>query len=345
MSCEETRDRLVDLPAHERESVAHLAICGECRAFAAQLRQAEDDVFEHVEDFALRDGFDDAWAAAVQAPSQTGSSAMSWYIHTGSVAAVTAAVVILGIIPTLRPDMLPASLRTVEDPETVMVIVAAAEIPAGTTLGDEHIYAVEMPPDYVTKGFYTRPDLVVGQVTKERLLADDYIRCERLQPGCSGPADEVEKVDWINTSVGKSIALEFPGLPSEVLLDDPDVATVKSLRGALTQIIGLTKGETQLTAKVGDKVFSYSVRVEEAEAIPKRRADVFELTAGGSKELELPDVPVAASVSDTSIALLEQTDNAKLVRLVGKKPGVTDLVIVFEEGPPMIFEVDIYPAD
>jgi Flp pilus assembly protein CpaB len=72
--------------------------------------------------------------------------------------------------------------------DTVMVMVAARELPPGSTIAQEDVYAVQIWPEFLPAGVYLSPEHVVGRETCLRVLANTFIRVERLQGGaCQVP--------------------------------------------------------------------------------------------------------------------------------------------------------------
>ena len=77
-----------------------------------------------------------------------------------------------------------AQAQIIED--TTFVIVAYSDLYQGVTITEEDLFAVEIPPHYLymeggpeSKLFHSA-EHVVGRIPKERILANEYIRDERL---------------------------------------------------------------------------------------------------------------------------------------------------------------------
>src|SRR5688572_10386089 len=64
--------------------------------------------------------------------------------------------------------------------DTVMVIVAARDLYQGVTITEEDLYAVQIPPRFLPEGVFLSPEHVVGRIPRERVLANDLVRSERL---------------------------------------------------------------------------------------------------------------------------------------------------------------------
>ena len=66
--------------------------------------------------------------------------------------------------------------------ETVLVIVAARVIPAGATITEADLYAVEMKPRWVPENVHLNPAHSVGRTAGEDILQNELVREERLVP-------------------------------------------------------------------------------------------------------------------------------------------------------------------
>ncbi len=64
--------------------------------------------------------------------------------------------------------------------ETVMAMVASRDLYQGITITDEDIYAIEIPPRYLPENVFLSPDHVVGRIPRERILANEFVRVDRL---------------------------------------------------------------------------------------------------------------------------------------------------------------------
>ena len=70
--------------------------------------------------------------------------------------------------------------------DTVMVIVAARDLYQGVTITEEDLYAVQIPPKYLPEGVFLSPEHVVGRIPRERILANEFVRADRLADPESG---------------------------------------------------------------------------------------------------------------------------------------------------------------
>jgi pilus assembly protein CpaB len=76
------------------------------------------------------------------------------------------------------------SARRPED--RVTVIVAARDLYQGVTITEEDLYLVEIPPKYLPEGIFLSPEYVVGRIPRERILANEFVRGDRLADPESG---------------------------------------------------------------------------------------------------------------------------------------------------------------
>ncbi len=80
-----------------------------------------------------------------------------------------------------------AEIAEAKKPEdTVMVIVAARDLYQGVTITEEDLYAVEIPPRFLPENVFLSPEHVVGRIPRERILANEFVRADRLADPESG---------------------------------------------------------------------------------------------------------------------------------------------------------------
>lgn len=80
-----------------------------------------------------------------------------------------------------------AQIAEAKKPEdTVMVIVAARDLYQGVTIAEEDLYAVEIPPRFLPENVFLTPEHVLGRIPRERILANEFIRADRLADPESG---------------------------------------------------------------------------------------------------------------------------------------------------------------
>lgn len=98
------------------------------------------------------------------------------------VAGVLSIVVLYNLINSYQSQI--AEAKKPED--TVMVIVAARDLYQGVTITEEDLYAVEIPPRFLPENVFLSPEHVVGRIPRERILANEFIRADRLADPESG---------------------------------------------------------------------------------------------------------------------------------------------------------------
>lgn len=70
--------------------------------------------------------------------------------------------------------------------EMKLAIVAQRTLYPGLTITEEDVVAVPVPVSYYPANVFSSPQAVVGQVAKERILPNEYIRSERLSNRAEG---------------------------------------------------------------------------------------------------------------------------------------------------------------
>lgn len=89
-----------------------------------------------------------------------------------------------GILGVSRALMSPDVQRRIDawkrPEDTEMVLVAAADVPAGTIVTVDLLYAVQIAPRLVPNGVHREPEDVVGARVLHPLTANTFVRVERL---------------------------------------------------------------------------------------------------------------------------------------------------------------------
>lgn len=97
-------------------------------------------------------------------------------------AAGVASAVVFSVITNYQNE-----LATAVQPElTVPVMVAATELAQGRTIAQTDLAVTDLPPDYVPDSVLRQPEQAIGRVPRERILAREFIREERLADPESG---------------------------------------------------------------------------------------------------------------------------------------------------------------
>jgi len=103
VSCESTREQMMEIDADEFVKIDHLRDCDACSALADQIRTAEANVADHVEAFEQQGQFDAHWEAArAQIPPPQEKPRVRWYVVAGPLLA--AAAVLLLLLPPGEPE-------------------------------------------------------------------------------------------------------------------------------------------------------------------------------------------------------------------------------------------------
>ena len=110
------------------------------------------------------------------------------FLLIGVIALLFLGVFFVSLLQTYSKQMASAQQREA----TTYVIVAYTDLYQGVTIMEKDLFAVEIPPKHLFKngsteaGFFKSPEHVVGRVPRERILANEYIRKERLADKSSG---------------------------------------------------------------------------------------------------------------------------------------------------------------
>jgi pilus assembly protein CpaB len=118
---------------------------------------------------------------ASESMASTGVRALVFLV-LALVAGAAATIMVFQLIQSYK-----ARIADAQKPEeTEMVIVAAGDLFPGVTIAESDIVGVQVPKKYVPADAFTSPELVVGRIPRERILANEFIRPQRLADGESG---------------------------------------------------------------------------------------------------------------------------------------------------------------
>jgi pilus assembly protein CpaB len=98
------------------------------------------------------------------------------------VAAVLASVVIYAVIVLYNNELRNATTPILLQP----VMVAAKDVWQGKTIEAEDLKLKDLPPEYIPDQVLKNQDQAIGRVPRERILADEFIRDERLADPAAG---------------------------------------------------------------------------------------------------------------------------------------------------------------
>lgn len=91
---------------------------------------------------------------------------------------VTAALVYRAVQPAAAPPVAQAP----EPPRINKVVLAANDLPLGTTLEAHHLKAVDWPAGLTPKDAYASPETLIGRVTISRIVTNEPLTNDKLAP-------------------------------------------------------------------------------------------------------------------------------------------------------------------
>lgn len=171
-------------------------------------------------------------------------------------AAALASIVIYFVISSYRSEL----DRYSKPDETMQVMVAAHDIWQGKTIEPADLAMVELPPDYVPDSVLRNPDQAVGRVPRERILAHEFIREERLADpeagvGLNAIIPRGMRALSINISDGSAVSgFLNPGNYVDVLVtiegdDDREAETLTLLQAVTVLAVNNRLGATNVDAE------------------------------------------------------------------------------------------------
>ena len=166
-------------------------------------------------------------------------------------AAAVASVVIYFVISSYQKQLLSAS----QPDETIKVMLAAHDLGPGKTITPEDLVMTDLPPDYVPDSVLRQPEQAVGRVPRERILAFEFIRLERLADpeaglGLNAIIPRGMRALSINISDGSAVSgFLNPGNYVDVLVTiqgegDRDAETVTLLQAVTVMAVNNRLGTT-----------------------------------------------------------------------------------------------------
>ncbi len=78
------------------------------------------------------------------------------------------------------------ALHEPDPPRTIAVMVASRDLNPGVVIQESDIYGMKVPLLQIPEDVYLRPEHVVGRVAKERILANEFLRGQRLSQPLNG---------------------------------------------------------------------------------------------------------------------------------------------------------------
>ncbi|MCB9693757.1 MAG: SAF domain-containing protein [Alphaproteobacteria bacterium] len=138
----------------------------------------------------------------------------------GAVLAIAPTLVLMGI---LRMSI----LRAVATEDTVMVMVAARDLPTGSRVVDTDLVAIEIPPSLVHAAVFTSPERVVGARLVEPVFANDILNPSRITPALAALACQADcrsrQIEGLRQLVAEDDPLELRAAAGR-LYAHPDLA-------------------------------------------------------------------------------------------------------------------------
>jgi len=147
-----------------------------------------------------------------------------------------------------------------EPEDTVMVIVAARDLYTGISVTEEDLYAVEIPPRYLPENIFLSPEHVVGRIPRERILANEFIRADRLADPESGVGLNVViprgmRAMSVNISDGRALAgfLNPANYVDVIVTIDPEDDTSNPLTFTKLQAVFVLAVNSRLGSETVDE--------------------------------------------------------------------------------------------
>lgn len=104
------------------------------------------------------------------------------FLLVGAIAAVALVMLVVNIMRNYEARIAAATAA----PETVNAIIARHDLYQGVTITEEDLYAIQVPVDMLEDTVYRSPEHVVGRIPRERILAQEFVREERLADADEG---------------------------------------------------------------------------------------------------------------------------------------------------------------
>jgi pilus assembly protein CpaB len=216
--------------------------------------------------------------------------------------------------------------QVTEDVETVTVVAASRTLYQGVHISSKDLFVVNVPPDYLpvvtdaeamtktsAKVFSTR-ERVVGQVPRERILKNEFIRPERLADGAAGVG-----LNAVIPRGMRAVSLEIRG--ADAITGFLEAGNYADILVTLQDELGRSSTETLLQAVFVLGVDSKAENEDEADkaARGKQRPSItFLVTPRQAEQLVFADQMGSVSlalrnVQDVNYHVLGETDLNKLL--------------------------------
>lgn len=141
----------------------------------------------------------------------------------------------------------------------------------------------------------------------------------------------------LELSVGFSLVLTLPE-PMEATVRGPGVIEVLDTGNPrVLHVVGRRVGTTELHLS-GPRPHHYVVTVV---ASPKGGPERLVLETHTITVLTLPRDPAYVAVADPAVARITPLSGTDQLALIGGSPGTTDVVILFDDAPPVIYNIEV----
>jgi pilus assembly protein CpaB len=270
------------------------------------------------------------------APSGGASSGPIRALVFAGVALVAGALALLFLGNMIRGYQ--AQIDEAKKPEdTVMVIVAARDLYQGVTITEEDLYMVDIPPRYLPENVFLSPEHVVGRIPRERILANEFIRADRLADPESGAGLNAViprgmRAISVNISDGRALSgFLNPGNYVDVLVtikpDDQDEKPVTNTIMQAIFVLGVNSRKGQESdedarQKRGKQrpTVTLLVTAEEAESVAFAEA-LGDITLALRNDL---DIAFAETTGVDVVDLRAKLEKPKPVRSRARKKSTAD---------------------
>jgi pilus assembly protein CpaB len=272
-------------------------------------------------------------------------------------AVLVAAGAIYGVFTLLERGQ-PSEVETTKEVKTVTVVAASRTLYQGVSITPEDLFVLDVPPEYlplVVEGetsevkkaeVFSSRELVVGQVPRERVLKNEYIRPERLADGSSGVG-----LNAVIPRGMRAVSLELRGSDAVTgfLMPGNYVDVLVTMEDELKRLSTETLLQAVFVLGVNSKAENES-EIDAAERGKQRPSVTFLVTPKQAEELvfadELGSVSLALrNVQDVTYESLSATDLAALLDRYKRAPEAVAITRIKTVTPVLEQPADGTPID
>lgn len=144
-------------------------------------------------------------------------------------------------------------------PVKVYVAAAARDLYPGLPIAEGDLYAIQMRPEYLPDGVFLDPEYVVGRIPRERVLANELVRGERLSDPSSNQGLNVvvpRGLRALSVSIHDGAALAGflnPGTLVDVLVTVKDPETEREETTTLLQAVYVLGVDSRMGSETADE--------------------------------------------------------------------------------------------